>query len=114
MWEVMTATEFPTQYIGWIRTRVSTAGFSVVINRGLEGFFKGEKYTAGRSHLSMFVPYCHGRVFLQFGRIKLLMVTSPSTQRVKLQILAMWLLQMSFLWCVVLISVYYYIERCPK
>lgn len=43
LFEVMTAMEFPSQFITWVRSCISTAMYSVVINGELEGFFKGEK-----------------------------------------------------------------------
>ena len=39
--EVLSAMKFPRQFIGWIRSCLTTSMFSLSINGGLVGFFKG-------------------------------------------------------------------------
>ncbi|GFY93275.1 hypothetical protein Acr_08g0016710 [Actinidia rufa] len=52
--------EFPTQFIGWVETCVSSAMFSVVVNGELQGYFKGEKELRQGDPIS--VPTDYGKV----------------------------------------------------
>jgi len=55
---VFKAFGFPDLFIHWIYTCISTAYFSVMINRELEGFFGSSRGIRQGCSLSLFV--CHG------------------------------------------------------
>ena len=52
--QVLTVMQFPSRYIGWIRSCITNPMFSISINGGLVGYFKGARGVRQRDPLS---PY---------------------------------------------------------